>query len=191
MGTYRHWFAVIAVGFLLPLIGCSSATTTADFDQNYSFSSQGTFGFPTEEQYPSSAGDVPPGRMERIQAVVRNVLEEKGFTYSEKPPVDYIVALYGRVEEKVEMPDTDVIGYGLWPGWEDTTDSKAMGGQNVTTRWEEGTLIADVIDAKQLQAVWRGTAKAVVGEQPMSDSDLRKAVQKLFKDFPPSQASEK
>jgi hypothetical protein len=42
-----------------------------------------------------------------------------------------------------------------------------------------------------MQAIWRGTAKAVVGNQPMSDSDLRKAVEKLFKDFPPSAVSGK
>jgi hypothetical protein len=188
MGQYRLWCAALALG-LLPLIGCASADTTASFDQNYNFQSKGTFDFPSEEQYPSSAGDVPPERMKRIQGEVKNVLVDKGFTYVPgDQPVDYIVALYGRVEEKLEQPDTGIIGYGLWPGWQDSTNSGARGGQDVTTSWEQGTVVADVIDAKQMKAVWRGTAKAVVGSQPLTDSDLRKAVEKLFKDFPPKAA---
>jgi hypothetical protein len=186
MKQLRGLMAVSAVGLLLPLFGCSSADTTASYDQGYDFAHVGTFRFPSEESYPSSAGDVPRESMDRIRGVVRNVLVGKGFQEAaEGTEPDFIVALYGMIQEKVDQPDTDVIGYGLWPGWEDSTESGGRGSQNISTSWEQGTLIADVVDARQLQAVWRGTASAVLGNNPLSDKELRNVIEKMFKDFPP------
>jgi hypothetical protein len=49
-----------------------------------------------------------------------------------------------------------------------------------------GTLVVDIADAKNKQALWRGSATDTI--QDNSDKNIKtldKAVQKLFKNFPP------
>jgi hypothetical protein len=193
MRQYRGLLGVIAVLLVLPFLGCSTANTTSQFSEGYAFGDLGTFRFPSEEAYPSSGGEVPKETMARIRNLLKEVLADKGFQEApEGQDPDFIVALYGSIKERTERPETNVIGYGMWPGWDDTTgtDSGAMGGQNVVTKWDEGTLIIDVVDAGQLQAVWRGTGSAVVGGNPRTDKEMKQILEKIMKGFPPSGASE-
>ena len=49
-----------------------------------------------------------------------------------------------------------------------------------------GTLVVDLVDAAEDQLVWRGTATATVSSNPKKNQDtIRKAVEKMFVDFPP------
>jgi hypothetical protein len=46
--------------------------------------------------------------------------------------------------------------------------------------------VADLIDAHTNQLIWRGEATDTLAEKPDKDTKkLTKAVEKLFKDFPP------
>jgi Domain of unknown function (DUF4136) len=52
--------------------------------------------------------------------------------------------------------------------------------------YEVGTLVLDMFDTHTKQLVWRGLATDTLSEKPDKDTKkLNKAVDKLFKDFPP------
>jgi hypothetical protein len=51
--------------------------------------------------------------------------------------------------------------------------------------YTEGTLIVDLIDAKEEQLVWRGSGTGVVGNQEKIKEKAGEAIQKILADFPP------
>jgi hypothetical protein len=53
------------------------------------------------------------------------------------------------------------------------------------TTYQEGTLVIDLFDAANKQAVWRGTAEQEVSTNPKKESaNMSKAAEKLFHKFP-------
>ena len=62
-----------------------------------------------------------------------------------------------------------------------------MGGGSSTTTshtYERGSLIVDIWDAKKKEAIWRGTAEAVVKNNPQRVAkQIDKAVAKIVKTF--------
>ena len=53
--------------------------------------------------------------------------------------------------------------------------------------YEVGTLVVDIFDARTKQALWRGTSSKTLSDNPQKNADnLNKAVEKMFKNFPPS-----
>jgi len=56
----------------------------------------------------------------------------------------------------------------------------------VVETYEVGTLVVDLFDTQTKQAVWWGAATDTVSEKPEKNTKhLNKAVEKMFKDFPP------
>ena len=68
-------------------------------------------------------------------------------------------------------------GYGSdWKGAEAVTANSHLA----------GTLVVDLVDAAENQLVWRGIATATVSNNPKKNREtIRKAVEKMFADFPP------
>ena len=61
-------------------------------------------------------------------------------------------------------------------------------GSSTTTvsSYEVGTLVVDIFDAKTKEAVWRGTSSKTLSGNPQKNAEnLNKAVERMFKDFPP------
>ena len=55
-----------------------------------------------------------------------------------------------------------------------------------TSTYEVGTLVVDIFDAKTKEAIWRGTSSKTLSGNPQKNADnLNKAVEKMFKEFPP------
>jgi hypothetical protein len=58
-----------------------------------------------------------------------------------------------------------------------------------TYYYEEGTLILDIVDVKEHQLVWRGTAKAVVDENATPEqrqARIDQAVSMILDKYPPT-----
>jgi hypothetical protein len=52
--------------------------------------------------------------------------------------------------------------------------------------YEVGTLVLDMYDAQTKRLVWRGVATKTVSKKPeKNEKALEKAVEKMFKNFPP------
>jgi hypothetical protein len=53
--------------------------------------------------------------------------------------------------------------------------------------YKVGTLVVDIFDAKNKEAIWRGTSSNTLSGDPQKNAgNLNKAVVKMFKNFPPS-----
>jgi hypothetical protein len=71
-------------------------------------------------------------------------------------------------------------GFG-W-GW-------GMGPIATVETYTEGTMVADLFDAKTKKIVWRGVATKEVSSKPEKVSEqTQKAIEKLFKHYPPNAA---
>jgi hypothetical protein len=52
--------------------------------------------------------------------------------------------------------------------------------------YKVGTLVVDIFDAKTKEAIWRGSSSdSLSGNPEKNATNLNKAVEKMFKDFPP------
>lgn len=86
------------------------------------------------------------------------------------------------------------------PSWTPTLNSIATGIPASSQSWPvtKGTLVIDISDAKTKNGVWRGTASHTLENGPTGDrvrdakqveKPISKAVQKMFKKFPPATKS--
>ena len=56
--------------------------------------------------------------------------------------------------------------------------------------YEVGTVIVDVFDAHTKEAVWRGTSEKTLSSNPEKNAaNLNKAIDKMFRNFPPSSSA--
>ena len=67
--------------------------------------------------------------------------------------------------------------YHLWPSY---PISYAQ-----VTRYTEGTLIVDFVDAKTATSIWRGTATGTVGSAQSNQQKIREAIRKMLETIPP------
>jgi hypothetical protein len=122
-----------------------------------------------------------------IMAAVDSAMTSKGLQKVEAEP-DLIVAALVSTESDLTMSN---------PGWTPVLNSIAVGipASNQTWPVTKGTLVIDISDATTKNGVWRGTATHTLENGPTGDrtrdaktveKPINKAIQKMFKQFPPS-----
>ncbi len=103
---------------------------------------------------------------------------------------DFLVGWHATSQEKTRVEDVNPYwGYGWGPAFGPPVGWGGAAGPGVNvTQYEQGTLILDVVDAASNQLVWRGDAKADLGNNPSSGKEQKKideAVKKILSSFPP------
>jgi hypothetical protein len=53
------------------------------------------------------------------------------------------------------------------------------------TRYTEGTLIVDFVDAKTATSIWRGTATGTIGSAQSNQQKIQEAIRKMLESIPP------
>jgi hypothetical protein len=167
-----------AIGLLVlaaaAFVGCSTITTTVDYDRSEDFSKYRTYGW-------IGTGNLRNDLVEkRIVAAVDQQLAAKGLTKSDSP--DVLVAVHGRLSK-----ETQITAYNTGWGY-----GYRRGGMGVTTATAKdvpvGTLILDFVDGKDKDLVFRGTATSTIdGSASPEDRDkkIQEAVQKILENYPP------
>jgi len=153
------------------------------WDKDYDFSKVKTFMW----QQPSapSLADEDPFMHKFIEQSIETELQNVGFTETTENP-DVYVTYHGSVNTEVELRSSSFgfsvgsYGMGPWGG----VSGVAAGPTHTTThevQTKKGTLVVDVVDAKEKQLVWRGTSSGIL----ISDSQEKteKAVGKAIKDM--------
>ena len=153
------------------------------WDKNYDFSKVKTFMW----QAPSapSLADENPFMHQFIEQSIETELQNVGFTKTTENP-DVYVTYHGSVNTEVQLQSSSfgfsvgTYGMGPWGG----VSGVAGGPTHTTTRevqTKKGTLVVDVVDAKEKQLVWRGTSSGIL----ISDSQEKteKAVGNAIKDM--------
>ncbi len=156
---------------VLLLAGCSSLTVGADYDPEADFSAYKTWSF--------TGGKTNDERISkdllesRLKTALPPALAARGLTAAE--PGDLQVSYFAAVKEKIDI-STYPSTYRHWQG------------ETYVTKYDEGTLILDLVDAKDQRLVWRGIARDEVNllaAPEEREAQLREAVTKLLEQYPP------
>jgi len=159
------------------LAGCSSISTSYDFDTRVDFSQFHTFDWMPEQ--PVTIPD--PRREQAVRDDFVAALEARGFEKVTRD-ADFRLIMYAGAEGNIQV---SAFGYGYGPRgsfWGPTA------GFIETYAYRDGTLVLDVVDAATNELAWRGTAQGVLDASmnPQQRRELvNKAIDKMLKNFPP------
>jgi hypothetical protein len=121
----------------------------------------------------------------------RRELEELGLSFTEDAAqADLLVNFHAHLDERIrtrEVPDPYMgptfwdYRYGFYTPWPAYSTTRTEIDQ-VT----EGTLVVDLIDARQNQMVWEGTARNTVTERTRRNAAelIDQTVERMFQNFP-------
>ncbi len=177
--TFRARLAAFLTA-VLALAGCSGITTSVDYDRAVDFSRFKTYAW--KDVHPVENAIVES----RIKSAVDRALAAKGFRKVEADPDLWVVQHISLTKEKQLTTYDSGWGYGYRGGW---------GGGMTTATVSEipiGELVLDVVDAKQNQMIWRGTATKTIDQNATPqerEKTTDEAVQKLLVGFPPGKSA--
>jgi hypothetical protein len=177
---------LVLAGSLSPAIALAQQVNV-DFDRDADFSKYKTFTYTVCMRIDNPLVD------KRIVAALENALVREGLAKA-SGGADVNVTYHSSTTEDIAI-DTNTWGYGYGQGWQWGHGGSAYGGSgyggplsSTTTirKYTRGTLVIDIWDARTKQLVWRGTASDSVSDDPTkNDQKVQKALQKLFKSYPP------
>jgi hypothetical protein len=151
-----------------------------DYDRDYVNKDYKTFAWGPTPQ--TSLMDESPLMHSRIKNAIEYYITRTG-RIEDKDNPDIYVTYHTNTDDEVSY-DTNIYGYGYGPGW--GLDPGWGGGVTTNTStartYEQGTLIVDIWDAKDKKLIWRGTATAVVPEDPEKGAKLINKVLKKMVD---------
>lgn len=164
------------IGFFLFLPATLAAQkVTVDYDHSVTFTQYKTFMWLRQPHI------ADPLMRKRVVDAINGQLIAKGLQ-EVTAGADLGVIANGATREEDTL-ETFYTGFGgwRWGGW----------GTAITTpeTYTIGTLVVDLFDIKNKQVIWRGKATESLSEKPEKDAQkINKAVEKMFKEFPPKGA---
>lgn len=163
---------------LLFFISCSSVRVNSDYDKKIDFTLYKTYAF-----YKAGIDKVEISDLDkkRILRSIDESLSAKGFTKSETP--DLLINFYTKEREQVDVNQFNMgWGYGWGWGW----NPWMWGGNTTVTRYPEGTLYIDLIDASKKELIWQGEGEGVLTKDTnKKDEVIKEFVTKILEQYPP------
>jgi hypothetical protein len=182
MKVFKTFLTVLLFSAALTAFGSS---TKSDYQKDFDFSRLHTFSFKTERgsQDRLATNTIEAQRIKKALAVQ---LQENGFTQASDNP-DFVVAFYSRVKEKTEINSTG-FGYGPAWGWGYGIPYRnrwrwGRGPDIWTYTYTQGCVMADIIDSKTQELVWRGVVKDTVNGIGQSEKQVNSAAKDLIQRF--------
>ncbi|HET6974987.1 MAG TPA: DUF4136 domain-containing protein [Pyrinomonadaceae bacterium] len=161
------------------------ASVKSDYQKDFDFSQLRTFTFKTER---ANNDPLVTNTIEanRIQNALSSQLQMNGFTQAQDNP-DFIVAFYSRSKQRTEVQSSG-FGYGPGFGWGYGVPFRnrwrwGWGPTIWTNTYTQGCVMADIIDAKTQELVWRGTVQDTVNGIGQSEKQANEAAKDLVKRF--------
>jgi hypothetical protein len=175
--------AVLALGVFV-MSPAHAQKPQIQWDKDYDFAKVKTFMW-RQPSAPSLA-DSNPFMHKFIESSIEMELQNAGLTETTDEP-DVYVTYHGSVDTEVELRSSSVgfsvgtYGMGAWG-----MSGVAAGPTHTTTRevhTKKGTLVVDIVDAKEKQLVWRGTASGILisDSQEKTEKAVGKAIQEMAK----------
>ena len=166
--------AAIVIGTVVPTL--AQQQVSSQFDKTYDFSKIKTF----TAQIASSWGN-PIGEKNVLEKI-QQALIAKGWAKADQGKADAAVMIHGATETRRQL--NAMYGGGGW----------RFGGMGTITEstYTVGTLILDIFDAGSKELLFRGTAEdQLATSADKNEKKLDKALEKMFRDFPPQAAKKK
>jgi hypothetical protein len=185
-------FRIFTVAGALMLFAVTAAfgmSTKSDYEKNFDFSQLRTFAFKTDRASndPLSTNTLEAGR---IQNALAAQLEANGFSQAPENP-DFIVAFYSRSKQKTQVESSGIgpgFGFGRGFGWGYGVPFRGrwrngFGPDIWTDNYTQGCIMADVIDSKTNEVVWRGVVTDTISGIDQSEKQTDQAAKDLVKTF--------
>ena len=161
------------------------ASVKSDYRKDFDFRQLHTFAFKTERASndPLATNTI---EAERIKNALTAQLSTNGFAQRVENP-DFIVAFYSRSKQQTEVQSSP-FGFGPGFGWGYGVPFRGRwrwgyGPDIWTTTYTEGCVMADFIDAKTQELVWRGVVQDTVNGIGQTDKQANNAAKDLVKRF--------
>jgi hypothetical protein len=165
---------------LVLLASCSSVSVKHDYDRETDFQQYKTYAW-SEQAMPGDALAQNPLVKKRVQVAVDETLRSKGYSLTELEQADFVVVTHAGIKERMRVQDWGRYGwYDPWWG--------PYGGRVDVSYYEEGTLVIDIVDAKEKELVWRGMGTGIVKQYAKPEKmqkDIDQDVTKILAAFPP------
>lgn len=169
---------------LLPLLllflvaSCSSIRVTTDYDTNTDFSKYKTFAF-----YKKGIDKVDISDLDkrRILKALESEMLAKGFTKSEDP--DVLVNIFTKSRTRVDIYNNYNYWYYGWYPWYYGPNY----GMHIS-KYTEGTLFVDLIDAKKKELAWQGIGSGALtrsGTIAKKEARIKHFVAEIMTKYPP------
>ncbi len=170
-------FASVVLSLLFA-VSAVAQKINVDWDRTENFSNFHTYAWQTSPHPAKGLWD------QRIIDGVDKQLQSKGLQKVESDP-DVWVVYSNSIKDQKQVVGT---GYNMGPGW----GWGYWGGPTTTTYntfvTKEGTLVLELANSKDHQLLWRGSATATISDNSNKNiKTLDNALNKLFKNFPPSE----
>jgi len=179
---------LIAALLLLSLVGCSSISTSTDYDPTIEFTKYKTYMWYAGEMPADDELTKHPLVKKRMANSIAKSLATKGFTEGTEDNYDFVIVMHAGTKERMQVNTYGYGGYGYGGyghgGW-------GGGGMSTTdvNYYDEATLVIDMIDAKKKELGWRGTATGVVSKSDLSQEEAQdradNIIGKILAEFPP------
>ena len=197
----RVFRVTVAAALVLFAVSASfGMSVKSDYEKSFDFSQLHTFAFKTDRASndPLNTNTLEAGR---IQNALTAQLEANGFNQATGSP-DFIVAFYSRSKQKTQVQSTGGFGPGFGAGLGRFGYGRGFGwgygipgagrwrygyGPDIwTTNYTQGCVMADIIDARTNDLVWRGkvtdTINGVGQSEKQTDQAAKDLVSKFVKD---------
>lgn len=170
----------IFLGILVMMfaISCSTQKVYVDYDRNQDFSLIKDYKLEFTENH------INEFQLERMKSILQEELQNKSLIYNENSENTIII----RPEEFITEEQNSHMGIGMGSGGRNFGTSISMGIPINSEKLNQHYLIS--INNAQNQLIWEGRleVKTPINAQAKTiENNIRKGVQKLFKDFPPKQ----
>jgi len=183
-------FRVTAAGALVlcAITAAFGMSVKSDYEKTYDFNRLRTFAFKTDraDNDPLVSNTI---EAQRIQNALAAQLTANGFTQTTQDP-DFIVAFYATTKQKTSVQSFGGPGFGYGRGFRwgygipgDGRWRWGFGPDIWTTNYTQGCVMADIIDPKTNELVWRGVVTDTVNGIGQSEKQSNQAAKDLVKNF--------
>ncbi|HUL72306.1 MAG TPA: DUF4136 domain-containing protein [Vicinamibacterales bacterium] len=163
-----------------------------NFDKSANFSKYKTFKW-VENKSGDQLDSLTKGD---IQSAMEAELAKKGLQKSTTDAADLYITFAASVSTEKQVNTFDT-GYGAGPGWYGPYGYGGWsGGSSTSTTYTiyNGTVVVDMYDVGTKQLVWRGAVSKELDVNAKPDKrakNIKKATEKLFKNYPPPPPKDK
>ncbi len=172
------------------LASCAMYDISTDYDPSADFADLKTWNW--EPQGTQKTGDARIDSnsllAERVRSAVETQLAAQGYLRQTSGAPDFLVGWHASIKDKMDVQTINSY-YGYGPGWGWNYYGGPGFSDTYTYYYEEGTLILDIVNAKNHQLIWRGSAKGTVDEKATPEKrqkNIDEAVKDILAKFPPT-----
>lgn len=170
---------------LMTPVLAQAGKVSVDFDSSFDFSAVRSVAWGDGGSYAESELD-----QRRIERAVESSLEKSGLELLEED-ADLIVVTHAIIGSEIKTKGGG-LGVGLFKSTSWGGVSIGGSGGRQTEQVPTGTLQVELIDAETGALVWEGIARdALVGSAAKSEERIAKAVERMFRKFPPDTGDKK